>query len=79
MDNVYIKWRDRMLGSVEDDNKQGFPNWEAGGQSPHQPKIYLFRPPLPPPLDSPPHQIFNSPLPKINPPSLNNNFQVITQ
>ena len=53
MDNVYIKWRDRMLGSVEDDNKQGFPNWEAGGgQSPPQPKIYLFRSLHPPP---PPH------------------------
>ena len=34
-----------MLGSVEEDNKQGFPYWEDGGESPHQPKIYSF--PLP--------------------------------
>ena len=35
-----------MLGSVEEDNKQGFPYWEDGGESPHPPKIYSF--PLPP-------------------------------
>ena len=45
MDNVYIMWRDRMLGSVEEDNMQGFPYWEDGGESPHQPQIYSF--PLP--------------------------------